>query len=295
MLWYLSWKSSGLFDVKFLNIGFRISFMDYTDQIRDECTLRGFSKETIKAYTHCINKFLAFCSKTSLNLSNHAVRSYLLALNLSVNSTRLHYAAIKFFFSHILKQPFTAEEVPNKKRPKKLPKIVPKEVLKIIIEQTENLKHSILIKLLYSSGIRLNEAINLKRSDIDFNNNIMNVRLGKGKKDRITIISKSMYLDLLKYYSNTEFKTPYVFEGRKSKYTKKTVQTIIRNAGLKAGIRLTPHMLRHSFATHLLEQGIDISYIQRLLGHSDVSTTMIYTKISKRDLMNIKSPLDYVL
>ncbi|MCF7862126.1 tyrosine-type recombinase/integrase [Candidatus Woesearchaeota archaeon] len=188
--------------------------------------------------------------------------------------------------------PFTSEEVPNKKRPKQLPMVVSKGMIKKIIDDTDNLKHRILIKLLYSSGIRLSEAINLKRSDIDFNYNIINVRAGKGKKDRITIISKSLYLDLLKYYSITEFMTPYVFEGKNGKYSKKTVQVILKEAGNKAGIRLTPHMLRHSFATHLLEDGIDISYIQRLLGHSDVSTTMVYTKISKKDISKIKSPLD---
>jgi integrase/recombinase XerD len=146
--------------------------------------------------------------------------------------------------------------------------------------------------LLYSAGSRLQELIDLKRKDIDFERGIINVRKGKGKKDRITLISESLKLDLLKYYSNNLFKTEYIFEGRNGKYTKKSFQKVLEQGGKKAGINITPHMLRHSFATHLLEQRTDIRHIQKLLGHSDLKTTEIYIHISTKDLSKIKSPLD---
>ena len=120
----------------------------------------------------------------------------------------------------------------------------------------------------------------------------MHVKKGKGKKDRITIISDSLKLDLLKYYSKSTFNTDYIFEGRNGKYTNKSVQKVLKNLSEKTGIRVHPHMLRHSFATHLLDNGVDIRYIQKLLGHSDLKTTEIYTHVSNKDISRIKSPLD---
>ena len=157
---------------------------------------------------------------------------------------------------------------------------------------TENLKHRLIIKILYSTGLRLQELVDLKRKDIDFERKILNVRRGKGNKDRITLFPENIKMDLLKYYSNNIFKTEYVFEGRNGKYTKKSVQKVLDSAGKKVGIKITPHMLRHSFAIHLLETGTDIRFIQKLLGHSDISTTQLYTHVSNHALQNIKSPLD---
>ena len=266
----------------------------YLKRLSDVCVLKGFSKETIKNYSYCVNSFFRFLDKTGLKLSISSVRSYLLSLDLSINSCRLHYAALRFLFAEVLGRPFSADEVPNKKRPKHLPKVLSKETIRLLIDSASNLKHKLIIKFFYSTGIRLNELINLKRSDIDFDRNIVNIRKGKGKKDRITIISESLRLDLLKYYSKTIFKTAFVFEGYKGKYSKKAVQAVLKDIGKKVGINLHPHMLRHSFATHLLESGTDIRLIQKLLGHSDISTTQIYTKISKKELLNIRNPLDSI-
>jgi len=212
--------------------------------------------------------------------------------DVGINTSRLQYASISFFFREILNKPFSFEQVPIKKKENQLPKVISKEKIKQMIDLTENLKHKLIIKLLYSSGIRLQELINLKRKDIDFERGILNVINGKGGKSRITLISENLKLDLLKYYSNNIFKTEYVFEGRNGKYTKKSVQKVLDLAGKKIGIKVTPHMLRHSFATHLLESGTDIRHIQKLLGHSDLKTTEIYTHVSNKDLSNIKSPLD---
>src|SRR3989344_797433 len=264
----------------------------YLKELRDLCVLKGFSRQTLKAYSYNVKRFLDFIGKSGLNLDNDAVRSYLLTLDLSVNSMRLQYASIGFFFSQVLKRPFTTDEVPIKKKEKTLPKVISKEKIKEMIEMTDNIKHKIIVKLLYSSGLRLQELIDLKRKDIDFERGTIHVRKGKGKKDRITIVSDNLKLDLLKYYSNYNFVTEYVFEGRKGRYTKKSVQKVLDGLGKKVGLKVTPHMLRHSFATHLLEQGTDIRHIQKLLGHSDLSTTEIYTHVSTKDLSKIKSPLD---
>lgn len=265
---------------------------DYIEQIEQLCILKGFSPQTIKAYCFHIQKYLRFISENRLNMSAESVKSHLLSQKYSTNSSRLAHAAIGFFFGEILKRPFTSFDVPIKKKEFLLPKVISREKIKQIINSTGNIKHRLIIKFLYSSGLRLSELINLKRKDIDFDKNIIFVRKGKGKKDRITIIAKSIKEDLLKYYSNSQFKTEYVFEGRKGKYSKKSVQKVLENAGRRIGINLHPHMLRHSFATHLLESGTGLRYIQEMLGHSNIRTTLIYTKVSNKDISGIKSPLD---
>ena len=265
---------------------------EYLQELKNLCILKGFSQQTIKSYYYNVKKFLEFLDKSRLNPSNDSVKSYFLTLNLSINSMRLKYASLRFFFSEVLKKPFTTNEIPIKKKEKILPKVISKEKIKKMIESTENIKHKLIIKLFYSSGLRLQELIDLKRKNIDFDRNLIYIIKGKGKKDRITLISENLKLDLLKYYSNYNFSTEYIFEGRNGKYTKKSVQKVLDSLSKKIGTKITPHMLRHSFATHLLEQGTDIRHIQKLLGHSDLSTTEIYTKVSNKDLSNIKSPLD---
>jgi len=265
---------------------------EYHKEIRNRCILKGFSKETVKSYTYNIGRYLDFIDKSRLNLSKESVRSYLLIQDLSINSIRLQYAAISFFYREILHKSFSFEEIPIMKKRKELPKVIAKEKISEMIKITDNLKHKLVVKLLYSSGLRLQELINLKRKDIDFDRNLIYVQNGKGGKDRVTLLSEYLKMDLLKYYSNSMFKTEYIFEGRNGKYTKKSVQKVLDGLGKKIGIKVTPHMLRHSFATHLLEQGTDIRYIQKLLGHSDLRTTEIYTKVSNKNLSNIKSPLD---
>ena len=265
---------------------------EYLSELRDVCVLKGFSGQTIKAYSFCVSCFLDFIVKSSLNLDVLGVKSYLLSLDLSLNSCRLHYAAVSFFFREVLRRPFSLEEVPIKKKPKFLPKVLSKEEIFALIGATNNVKHKLLVKMLYSSGLRLQELVDLRRDCIDFDRNIIRVVRGKGNKDRITLLADNIKLDLLKYYSKYDFKTRYVFEGRSGKYTKKSVQKVLDELGKKINIGVHPHMLRHSFATHLLESGVDIRFIQKLLGHADISTTEVYTKVSSREISKIKSPLD---
>lgn len=264
----------------------------FIEKLQERIKLRGFSEQTKKSYCYHVKDFLLFLNKSRLNLNEEGVKSYLLSLNLSNNSVRLKLMTIKFFFLEVLKNPINNFNIPNPKKHKILPKILSKEDIQKIINLNTNLKHRLIIKILYSSGLRLQELINLKRNDIDFDRNLIFVKSGKGKKDRFTLLSQEIKLDLLKYYSSFNFKTDYVLEGRNKKYSKKSVQKILESSGKKIGKKITPHMLRHSFATHLLESGIDIRYIQKLLGHSDLKTTEIYTHVSNKNLQNIKSPLD---
>jgi len=264
----------------------------YLEEIRNICRLKGFSNRTADSYCFWVGKYLDFLNKFSLNLGMQSVKDYLLSSRVAVNTSRLQHASIMFFYIGVLKRPFDLQQIPRKRKEKLLPRCLTRTEVKKLLASTCNLKHKLVIKMLYSSGLRLQELVDLQRREIDFERNLVFVRKGKGKKDRVTILGKSLRVDLLTYLSSLEFKTPYLFEGRKGKYSKKSVQMILKTAGENIGKRVTPHMLRHSFATHLLESGVDIRYIQKLLGHSDVSTTQIYTHVAVTDLANIKNPLD---
>ena len=183
---------------------------------------------------------------------------------------------------------------PVLKKAKKLPKVLSKEDVLKIITNTNNLKHKCIVSLLYSSGIRRNELINLKITDIDSKRMLILIEAAKGKKDRYTLLSNTLLKDLRDYYKQWKPET-YIFEGAYGKqYSAQSVGQIVKNAAIKAGIQITvtPHMLRHSFATHLLEDGVDLRQIQVLLGHSSTKTTEIYTHVATTTFKKIKNPLD---
>ncbi len=267
----------------------------FISKLSDACKLRGYSPQTIKSYKFHVSKFIDFCNKNRFNMSHDIVKSYLLSIDKSTSYSRLCYSSLKFFFGNVLKNAFTIQDIPIKKNKKSLPKVIPRKEISAIISKTKNIKHKLIIKLLYSSGIRLSELIKMKKEDIDFENNLINIRNGKGGKDRVSILSNSIKIDFLKYYSKYDLKGKYLFEGaRGRKYSKKSVQKILEKASKKIGRKVSAHMLRHSFATHLLDYGIDIRHIQKLLGHSSIKTTQIYTYVSERDIKSITSPLDFL-
>ena len=187
---------------------------------------------------------------------------------------------------------FYALERPIKE--KKLPVVCSKEEVLRIIAATNNLKHRCMISLLYSAGLRKNELLQLRITDINSNDKRIHVRGGKGKKDRYTLLSKTLLSDLRQYYKLYRPKD-YLFEGKfGGQYTATSLGKVVKNTAKKAGIakRVTPHTLRHSFATHLLESGVDIRYIQALLGHNSLKTTEIYTFVATKHLETIQNPLD---
>ena len=255
-----------------------------------ECRLKGYSQKTIDAYLHHIKKFVS---------SGKTPRDFLLGLIAKDNSdetVRSAGFAIKFYLNAIKKDSSEIQEVldnlPNIKREKKLPVILSKKEIESLISSTKNVNHRLIIQIGYSAGLRISEIINLKWQDIDFDRNLIHLKRAKGKKDRIVMLSLKVKESLMNLTPNKE---GYVFlTNRDGKYTQRTIQKIIENAATKVGIRksISPHTLRHSFATHLLENGTDIRYIRDLLGHSDISTTLIYTKVSNKNIRNIKSPLD---
>ncbi len=256
----------------------------------DTLKLRGLSPKTLSAYVYHVNNFLKKTGKTRFNTTTEEVKDYLINLineGYSSSTIRLIQAALAAYFPNM-----EISGLPRPKKTKSLPKVLSKEDIKKMIAATTNLKHRLVIQMLYSTGIRVNELVNLKKEDINVERNTVTVISGKGKKDRITVLSESIKNELLKYALQTNKK--YLFQGRGEKYPVKTIQKILDTARRKAGMlrKVTPHMLRHSFATHLLEQGTDIRYIQKLLGHEQLTTTQIYTKVSNAELNKIKNPLD---
>ena len=259
-------------------------------KLKKELELRNFSKETVRGYLYSVDKFLDYAKSRGINES--IARDYILNKLKKQNpsSVAKDSFAIMFFFENVLHQKLN---FPSIKRNKTLPEILTVEEIRELINSTNNIKHKLIIRLLYGTGLRVSEIVNLKKENILLSESMIKVELGKGKKDRFVKIPNSIKGELENYSKMGNSK--YLFESnRGGKLTKSTIQAILRNSAKKAGIRkrVYPHLLRHSFATHLLEQGTDLRIIQKLLGHSDIKTTQIYTQISQASIKNVKSPLD---
>jgi len=259
-------------------------------KLKQELEIRNFSRQTVKGYLYSVRKFLDYSKDRNLN--EGLVKDYI-QINLkkkNPSSVRKDLFAIKFFFENVLKQKI---DLPNPKKNVSLPDILTINEIRKILESTSNIKHKLIIKLLYGCGLRVSEIVNLEVTDVNFEENLIKIRLAKGKKDRFVKIPESMKEKLINYckLSNSRILFP---SNRGGRLTKDTIQKIVQNSAKKAKIkkRVYPHLLRHSFATHLLEQGTDLRLIQKLLGHSDIKTTQIYTRISQASIKNIKSPLD---
>jgi len=259
-------------------------------KLRRELEIRNFSKQTIKGYLFSVDKFINYSRKGGLNESvlKNYIQSNLKTKNPS--SVRKDLFAIKFFFEKVLKQKLF---LPNPKKNNPLPEILTVPEVRKLIDSASNIKHKLILKLLYGCGLRVSEIVNLQKQDINFEEDLIHVRLAKGKKDRFVKIPSSVKGDLKNYSELNDDKVLFP-SNRGGKLTKDTIQKIVQNSAKKAEIkkRVYPHLLRHSFATHLLEAGTDLRIIQKLLGHSDIKTTQIYTHISQASIKNIKSPLD---
>ena len=266
------------------------------EKLETELKLRGFSKQTLKAYLYYNRLFLRYIQKTPESILEDDIKKYIGHLltdeNYSASSVSVVKAALKFFYDEVLKKGVVNFKTP--KIDKKLPIVLSKEEVRKLIDSAGTEKSKLIIKMLYSSGLRLSECINLKKGDLEFSEKIAWVRGGKGKKDRIVIFSENLIEELKKYLENKGFESEYVFSGPNGSISARNVQDIVKNASKRAGItkNVSPHTLRHCFATHLLESGVDIRKIQELLGHSNLQTTQIYTRVSKEELKKVKSPLD---
>lgn len=260
---------------------------------------KRFSNSTISAYGNFILEFLRYTeTKPAENLNETDVRHYIewavKTLNYAVSTHRQLVSAFKHFTYFYPACSIDIDAVYMPKKDKKLPIVLSVEEVLTILRVTKNLKHRVIIAMLYGSGLRIGELIHLKLSDFDFSRKQLYIRNAKGRKDRYTTIAESLF-PLLKNYHNTYNPKVYFIENPKGgKYSPESIRAFVRKSVKLAGITktVTPHTLRHSYATHLLEQGTDIRYIQELLGHSRPETTMIYTHVTRKDLQQINSPLD---
>ena len=279
-----------MFSNLFILLSFLLKMGGLLKKLEENLKLKNYSKETIKSYLFLVEKYLKYSKDKGIN--PESAKEFLL-IKLSINnpaSAGHNVFAIKYFFKEILRQKL---DIPNPKRNKTIPDILTINEIKKLIENTSNIKHKLIIKMLYGCGLRVSEIVNLKKSDVNFNEGLIKIRLAKGNKDRFVKIPSSIKNELENYYNllNEDILFP---SNRKGKLTKKTIGKIVENAARKSNIkkRVYPHLLRHSFATHLLEQETDLRIIQKLLGHSSIKTTQIYTQISQASIKNIKSPLD---
>ena len=263
---------------------------------------KRFSKSTIATYSNFVLDFLRFTEdKPAEKLNENDVRLYIQwavgKLNYSISTHRQMVSALRHFAYFYPACAINAEKIHMPKRDQKLPVILSIQEIIILLQATKNLKHRVIISMLYGSGLRIGELINLKLNDFDFNRNQLHIRNSKGRKDRYATIAKRLHPLLKNYYETYNPKVYFIENPKGGKYSPTSIRSFLKKSCKNAGIEkdVTPHSLRHSYATHLLEQGTDIRYIQELLGHSKPETTMIYTRVTKKELRDIKSPLDIAL
>lgn len=260
-----------------------------------ELKIRNYSPKTVKSYLRYINEYLKFVNKHKFNDKNEAIKNFLLekgGKGVSPQTINLALNAIEFLYKEILKDKGKID-LKFSKRSQKLPVVLSREEITKLVQTPPNPKHRLILGLAYSAGLRVSEVINLKVKGLDIDNLSLHIKNGKGKKDRITIFSEKLR-DELKKLIKFKSKDDYLFESsRGEKMKERTAQKIFENALKKSGIKKQAsfHSLRHSFATHLLENGTDVRYVQELLGHSNIRTTQAYTKVMNPGLKNIKSPL----
>jgi site-specific recombinase XerD len=271
------------------------------ERLKTELKLKGSSDKTVKTYGFFIEKFLNSLQeeKEMLRINEEDIKKFLASImgNKSPRTFALAIASLRYFTKKVLKKDLL-ETIENPKKQDKLPEVLTQEEVKKLFESVKTKKSKLILQVLYSTGMRVSEILNLKIKNIDFQNSKAIVKSGKGNKDRNIFFSKDLLEKLKKYIEKREkkgIKSEYLFCNKNgNSLTARNIQKIIKKAAQFAGIqkKVTPHTLRHSFATHLLEQGIDIRKIQVLLGHSRIDTTQIYTHVSTKELETIKNPFD---
>ena len=261
-----------------------------------ELEARGVSQRTIKSYLYYNQKFLAFTGKSANYIDRNDVNSFLSNLKqkgLSNNTLAHITAALKFYYQTVLGRKFFFG-IRYPRRERKLPTVLTREEVKRMIEITKNPKHRLLIELAYGSGLRVSEVVKLKLKDFDFENKSIFVRQGKGRKDRKTILPENLITKIKENFTEKDGEQ-FLFLGYKNSHLSiRSAQKIIKKSAYLAKINknIYVHALRHSFATHLLENGFDIKHISDLLGHRRLETTQIYLHLSSDFIKNVKSPLD---
>ena len=268
-------------------------------QVERELQIRNYSPRTVKSYIICLKEFFNFLGKDKKDerrYDEEDVKNFLWykkEQNCSPKTLNVYMCSIKFYYKEIEKL-YQRIDIKFPKRSRKLPVVLAHHEIMGIIGNSHNLKHKLALALAYGAGLRVSEVINLKVSDIDFEQKIIYVRQGKGDRDRVTVLPEAIISDLRSFISYRRHPQDYLFPSQRGgKLSARTLQKTFHNLAEKAGIskQASFHSLRHSFASHLLEDGVNLRFIQELLGHQNIRTTQLYTHVSRENLLkNVKSP-----
>ena len=268
---------------------------DPMNNLAQEMRLRNFSAKTISAYLYYNKELLKFANKFGDEINRQDIKDYLdclINLGKSAATINLVINAVKFYYCQILRRKFFDSEfaIKRPKKEKKLPTVLSKSEIIAMISSVDNIKHKLVIQILYSTGLRVGELRNLEINHVDFERKTVSVVAGKGKKDRITIISRTVLINIEKYLKEYQ-PLRYLFESLQAglKMSVRTLQKVVKNAAKAARIRkpVSAHTLRHSFATHQLENNVNLRYIQVMLGHARLETTQVYTRVAVNKLAEI--------
>jgi len=264
----------------------------------EELKVRNLSRSTVRSYLQALGAYFSY-KKNELSKPNVPnIRQFIIGMldkGAASQTANLYLNAIKFYYREVVKSDVSID-VHFAKRPSALPVVLSRKEVEKIISSTKNSKHRILLALAYGSGLRVSEVVNLKVQDVELEERTLSVRHAKGNKDRVTIMPDTLVHDVQNLLAGKKG-NDYVFESlRGGKLTTSTAQKVFGRSCRKAGIKkdATFHSLRHSFATHLLENGVSIRYVQELLGHASILTTQRYTKVTNPRLKNIQSPLSSI-
>jgi site-specific recombinase XerD len=268
--------------------------VDEIYSLKREALRRGLSHRTIVTYTQCVRQFMRHCRKDFRNVTKGDITGYIdrmIDAGKCGNTLNVHVNALKFMFEEVLGRKVTMK-VRYSKKSKALPVCLSKEEVLRLFDAVANPMHRLILELMYSAGLRVSEAVCLRPADIEIERGIGWVRRGKGGKDRPFIIAQCLKEKLMEQLSCC--KGAYVFSGRNGHLTIRSVQEIVKDAAKKAGItkNVHPHSLRHSFATHLIENGYDVVAVQPLMGHSSAETTQAYVHMATPMRIGVRSPYD---
>lgn len=270
------------------------------NRMAEDLTLRNYSPSTRRNYLQCCAHLAKYHRRSPREMGEPEIRTFLLYLleekKTGLANYKLHLAAIKFLYAHTLRRPEEAASIPWPKVPRPLPRVLNQKELEALFQAIDDYKHRAVIMTAYAVGLRIKEVCNLAPSDIDSRRMLIHVRNGKGGRDRYVMLPQRLLGILREYWKRVRPAGPFLFPGRKPSagIRPEAVRQALSRAEEKAGLkkRITPHVLRHTFATHLLEDGVDIRVIQVLLGHSSIRTTTLYTKVSREHIGRTISPFD---
>lgn len=274
-----------------------MNILKWSNKYSTDCKLKYNSLATQNNYISCVNNFLNKFSnyREPKEVPTQEIKEYLLTFK-TINTRKHNLCAIKSFYKLSVGMPSKIDKIPYPKSDKKLPQVLSVEEVQKMFNVCENLKHKVILALLYSCGLRVSELINLRWCNIDRSRMIINITCGKGNKDRQVMLTESLIPLLEKYYR--EYKTKdYILGGQfGEQYSSRSVLQVMKQLGSKAGInkRVWTHQMRHNSFTHMVEKGIGINLISRLAGHQNVKTTLIYTHISHNIVSKISSPLENI-